>query len=423
MEPDIDKITNGSPSGLPLSRQQRLLLTSNGTDAASRSLSDFLINVIFVSTLGANAFELGLMNALGTLGFVLVSVPAGYLVDRFTGLRVLRFGLAGKVAIVVSLFILVVSDSFSVPVGIALATAMGICNVFTENSQVSVAADISHREVGQAKLTNLISQLTAADQTIGIIAPAAAGVLFAVMGAPPLLAAAVTLGGLALVTAGAIKTLATASNSAAPTTVKFSGALAGIGFIRANRKLLALTVLATCTNFGLAVFSAVEPILIIRFLELGPAWYGYLTALGGVGGVIGAVMAPAMSRRFSHRFITVLTTVIMLSLACLVVLAAFTSQFWAIFLLATQSLLWGVFVVAFYVATTSWATNLTPPELLGRTTSARRLFTFGVVPLGGLVGGLIGTVWGLIPAIVIWPVTILVGLMIYLGLTQRPETA
>ncbi len=61
---------------------QRYLITSNASDAAARGLGDITIDLLFVSALGASAFQMGLLNTLGSLAFVFASVPAGHLVDK-----------------------------------------------------------------------------------------------------------------------------------------------------------------------------------------------------------------------------------------------------------------------------------------------------------------------------------------------------
>lgn len=61
-----------------LQKSQRMLLRSNAADAAGRNLGDFTVELLFISTLAADAFDMGLLNALGTLAFVAATLPAGY---------------------------------------------------------------------------------------------------------------------------------------------------------------------------------------------------------------------------------------------------------------------------------------------------------------------------------------------------------
>lgn len=194
---------------------------------------------------------------------------------------------------------------------------------------------------------------------------------------------------------------------------KKKGALEGLRFIRTNRTLLALTALVSFSNAGLAVGSAVEALFIIKYLNLGTQWYGLLTAIGGVGGVVGASIASRLTSRYTSRSITVATAFLQILGSLLMLAAAFTPNFTSIILIIAHNLLWGIVVIAFNISTMSWVTSVTPEALLGRVTSGRRMFTFGAVPLGSLLGGALGSLWGIPAALVTWCALITVGLLAY----------
>ncbi|WP_425551746.1 hypothetical protein, partial [Glutamicibacter uratoxydans] len=165
-------------------------MASNAADAAGRGLSDFTLEMLFVVTLSASAFQMGLLNALGSVAFVVATIPAGYLVDKISALRILRLGLGAKVVLLACLLMLTVTQTLNIAVGLVLATLLGFCNVFSETSQVAAVPEVDR---GRKSLGALIARLAAADQAIGIIIPAVAGTLFALLGAAPLLAASLTL--------------------------------------------------------------------------------------------------------------------------------------------------------------------------------------------------------------------------------------
>lgn len=405
-------------------RSQRKLLASNASDAASRSIADFVVDIVFVSVLGANALEMGLMNALGSIAFVFVSIPVGYLVDRYRPLRVLRMGLSAKLSILLLLLVLVGFNQLSIPLGLLLTTLLGICNVFTETSQVSAVPGLSEVEGPERdrSITKLISLLTSADQALTIIVPAAAGVGFSLLGAAPMLAVSVSLSLMALIVALRIKfERLAASPPRPPSRQKKPGELtAGLGFLHSNKTLLALTILVSCSNAGLAIGSAVEALFIINYLGLGPQWYGVITAVGGFGGLVGATLAPKISSRFRTSQITVFTTLAQILLSALVLIAAFTDPKLSLVLLIIQNLLWGLVVITFNIAASTWATSITPEHLLGRVTSARRMFTFGSVPLASLIGGAVGTAFGIPAALACWTGVTFLGLIGYMTYKRTP---
>ncbi|MGR6901412.1 hypothetical protein [Glutamicibacter sp. BSL13] len=109
-----------------LARSQRFLLSSNSTDAAGRAAADFIIDLVLVTTLGASAFQIGVLNALGSVAFVVAAIPVGHLVDRHGALRWLRVGLAGKLALLLVLTLLLATNQLTVPAVLLLVTVLGL---------------------------------------------------------------------------------------------------------------------------------------------------------------------------------------------------------------------------------------------------------------------------------------------------------
>ena len=78
----------------------RLLLASNASDAAGSNLFDLALTMVAITVLGLSATELGILNALGMISFLLLAVPLGMLVDRVGARNVLLVSLISKVVIV-----------------------------------------------------------------------------------------------------------------------------------------------------------------------------------------------------------------------------------------------------------------------------------------------------------------------------------
>ncbi|GAB3620938.1 MFS transporter [Glutamicibacter endophyticus] len=395
-------------------KAQRRLLFSNAFDAAGRSVADFAADLIFVVLLGANAFQMGLLNALGSVAFVVVGIPLGHAVDRFTPLRTLRVGLAAKFFLLLAMVLLLIFGALQIPIALLLATLLGVCNALSETSQVSLAPALSAAEGTdrERELAPLVARLAAADQSLAIIIPAAAGIGFTILGAPALLTVAIALLALALYFALLLSVPSRGEGHEVPEEHHEAGsfmrrALAGFSYLGAQRPLLMITLIAACSNLGLAIGSSVEAIFVLNYLDLGPAWFGVLGAVGGVGGVGGAWLAPRIAQRYHAVGLVRGTTVLQAALAGLVLLAAFLPQWAALSLLAVHSLFWGVAVIAMNVAVTTWSSLLTPERLLGRVVSARRTLTFGVVPLGSLLGGWMGLHFGIPVALGGWVVATL----------------
>lgn len=396
---------------------QRRLLVSNSSDAAGRALADFVLDVILVSILGATAMQMGLLNALGSVAFMVAAVPVGYLVDRYTALRILRLGLTGKLLVLLFLTVLVTAGWLTIPLAMVLVTILGLFNLMGETSQVSAVPDLTDPEHRSAGITRLIARLTAADQALGIIVPAVAGLLFALLGAPMLMSACAALAALALVLACRIRPVAVpgpASAALSGSAQKTGDVFSGFRLLIRDRRLLALTLQSSLCNAGLAMGAAVEGILILRHLDLGQGWFGIISAVGAAGGLVGAMLGPKVAEVLPLPRITTITGLSQVILAAMVLAAYFCDTLPALVLLLSQALFWGIVVVIFNIANMSWVTNLVQPEYLGRLTSVRRMFTFGAVPAGSLTGGLLGSAFGLWAALLAWCLMSLLGTVGYL---------
>ena len=406
-----------------LRKSQRMLLRSNAADAAGRTLGEFTVELLFISTLAANAFDMGLLNALGTLAFVAATLPAGYVVDRLGPLRVLRLGLGAKFGLMGCLLILSAAGALSIALGLVLATLLGFCNVFSETSQAAAAPALT---IERTSMAGLIARLAAADQALSIIIPAAAGTLFALLGAPPLLAAAAALLLAAFGTSCAIRGKEAAHPAGAETVRSVSGRgsfAAGMRYVWGSPMLKALTLSVAFSNLGLAIGSAVEGLFIVNELGLGATGFGLYAALGGLSGLAGALLAPRLAEKFTPSQLALPTIAGQVVLSSLVLAAGFAAPPLAVILLAAQASGWGMLLLVFNVAMAAWVAEITPEQLLGRVTSARRLFTFGVVPLGGLLGGGIGAVFGIRAALGAWVLANVVGLACYLMLSKAGRHA
>lgn len=161
-------------------------------------------------------------------------------------------------------------------------------------------------------------------------------------------------------------------------------------------------------NLGLAVHSAVEVVLVLRELDLGAALLGLLVTAGGVGGLLGSLMAVRLGDRWGTGA-TVRGAVWLLAPIAALTLAALLDRDRATAWLLAGSFLWGLAIVVYNVLLAGITAQLTPTELLGRVSATRRTMTMGIVPIGGIAGGLLADQAGLVATITTWIVLNAVG--------------
>ena len=143
------------------------------------------------------------------------------------------------------------------------------------------------------------------------------------------------------------------------------------------------------------MITAIEILFLVRVVHVEPAVIGLLLACGGVGGVLGAVATPRIARRIGGPRATILG--IALNAGILLLPLSTTASAPALF-----SVGWfvvGFGVVLYNVNQVSFRQRLCPPELLGRMNATMRFVVWGVLPLGSLVGGVLGQKVGLRPTL------------------------
>jgi predicted MFS family arabinose efflux permease len=149
-----------------------------------------------------------------------------------------------------------------------------------------------------------------------------------------------------------------------------------------------------CNN---ALF-AVLLLYLARDLALDAPTIGLLIAALGPGGVVGALLAGRLARMLGVGPTIVLSVVVAgLGAACM--LPARADQPLLLPLLATSMFLNGLSGPMYNVNSVSLRQAVTPDRLRGRVTASVRVVVWGTMPIGALLGGVLGEVIGLAPTL------------------------
>jgi hypothetical protein len=74
--------------------------------------------------------------------------------------------------------------------------------------------------------------------------------------------------------------------------------------------------------------------------------------------------------------------------------APFVQRDWTLVLLALAQLMWWACAVVYNITQVSFRQGLCPPELLGRMNATIRFLVWGTMPIGGVLGGVLGSTIG-----------------------------
>ena len=166
----------------------------------------------------------------------------------------------------------------------------------------------------------------------------------------------------------------------------------GLRLVLATPPLRALAAGSALANLAYAVHAAVVLVYLTRDLALAPALQGAILAVGSASGLPAALLADRIARR-AGLGPTLIGTQALMGLGALLIPAAGGSGTRAIALLVAAHLLWGAARVVYTVGATSLRQTITPASLQGRVTASLRL-ALGTLPLGALLGGLLGERFG-----------------------------
>lgn len=393
---------SSSPSSV--SQRGRPLLFSNALDAAGRQGVDFATDVLAVLVLGASAAQMGLLNAIGTLAFLVLGVPIGVLVDRSPTVRLIAGSGMVRAALLATVIAALALDSLTMVHLYVIAGLVGTTTVVTETTQTAITPRVG----GEDAVAALVARMQSAESVVGLVVPALAGLAVAAVGAGPTFAVATALTVLAALVVLRLRvTPAEAPEQHEPghavgaLAQLWSEAKEGWTVLRRNTTLWRLTVASMLVNLGLAAHSAIEVVLILRTLGLGSQALGVIVSVAALGALTGSLVAVPLSGRLQTATVLRASMLLLAPIAGLT-LVALLDPGRAIWWLTGSTFLWGVAIVVYNVVNAGWTARITPTRLMGRVSATRRTLAMGVIPAGSLAGGFLADYVGMAYAIATW---------------------
>ena len=335
---------------------------------------------LLVLALTQSAAIAGLAGALRMLPYLLLSLPAGALVDRWDRRRVMLLCDSGRALALGSIPLALLLGHLSVLHICLVAVVEGTLFVFFDIAEVAVLPGIVTQEEMPAAVAQYIS-LT--DGVTMLLGPALGGALFAIGRMVPFLLDAVSYAAsvLALWRVELPKQIAP-DEQANPLNWRTmrDDIAAGVVWLWRQRTVRALTMLLAAGNCLVAGEALLVIVLAERLHATAPE-VGLTLGLGGCGAVFGALLAERVVRRltFAQAFIGGSWLVALIWLLYAVAPTAFALGL----VMAGLGAVYAVINVAQY----SYRMSLIPDALQGRINSIIRLMLYGSLPLGLAVAG------------------------------------
>ncbi|WP_084316606.1 MFS transporter [Actinospica robiniae] len=374
----------GKPASLWRHRDFMLLWSGQTVSDVGSAVTMLALPLLAVSVLKASTFQVSLISILTSLAFLLISLPAGVIVDqvRKHGLMmwcdVARMVLLGSIPLAGWLWHVTLWQIYLV------ATLAGVLSVFFDVSYQSYVPVLLDGE----QLVDANGKLGATNSFAGLVGPSVGGALVGFIGAAKAIAA--DAGSFA---ASAISLLLIRTHEPKPEKraehVTFRAAMnEGLAFVVKHPILRKIVACTGTSNFFSSTVGAVDVVFLVRVLHASPSVIGALFSLAAIGGVIGGLTAGLLGRWIGSARIIWVSVLVPSPLFLLMPLAR---PGWGVLLFAVGLFAQFFLAVVYNTAQVSYRQRICPPQLLGRMNASVRWIVWGTMPLGALFGGALGT--------------------------------
>jgi MFS family permease len=390
------------------------LWTGQSISQVGSQITLLALPLVAIRILDAGSVEVGVLAAAETVPFLVVGLPAGVWIDRWRRRRVLIAADVGRAAVLATVPIAYVLDVLTMGQLYAVALATGLFTVFFDVAYQSYLPTV----VPRARLVEGNSRLELSRSAAHVVGPGIAGLLVQAVRSPMAVAVDSVSFVLSALCIGRIRT-----EEPRPVPGADDGQLSmgrsiadGLRYVLRHPLLSRVGTSTAVFNFFSAVGMAVFLLYAVRELDIDPAAIGVVFSLGSIGFVVGAALTQRITRRIGVGPA--------LALAALVQGAAFL-----LVPLAPRSSPLPFFVMAFALETcaspvynitqVSLRQAITPERMQGRMNATMRFVVWGALPLGSLVGGVLGHAIGLRPTLWVSAVGATLGVVPLLGRTVR----
>ncbi|MEU8973390.1 MFS transporter [Streptomyces monashensis] len=342
--------------------------------------------LVAITALHADEFQVGLLTATTTVGSLLIGLPAGAWVDRMRKRPVMIAADLVRALIVLSIPAAWWARLLTIEWLCTAALLHGLLTVFFDVAYVSYLPHL----VGRDNLVEGNARLSAVRSVTGIGGPALAGPLVGWAGAPAaLLASSAGMAASGLLATGIRRREERPEAGGRRHLAR--DIREGLTFVLGQPVLRATVAGDAMFNFFLVLYQTMLLVCLQRKIGLGSPGIGLVLSGMGCGALLGALVARAVARRLGQGRVIWLAPLVTCPPTALMPHAR---PGWSLYAAAVGLAALSLGGVVRVVSQSSLQQALTPDRLLGRMNATARFVSWGGVPLGGVLGGVSGALWG-----------------------------
>ena len=368
-----------------------MLLWSGQVVSTLGSSASYVVYPLLILAMTGSPAAAGIAAALGNLPYLLFSLPAGALIDRWDRKRAMISCDVGRALAVASIAIALWLDVLTVWQLYIASFIEGSFFVFFNIAEVAALP----RVVPKDELPQASAQNEAAFAAAHIVGPSFGTLLYQGLGrAAPFVADAISY----VVSIVSLMLIRTPFRAARPAQAKTNlrGEIGeGLRWLWGQpliRYMAFLTGSINLVNAG----TGLVVILLAQDLGARPVDIGLIFSIGGIGGILGSLVGGRVQKRFTFG-------------QAIIALMWIEALLFPLYAIVPQYLLLGVVFALIYfigpiynVVQFSYRLALIPDALQGRVNSTFRLLAFGMMPIGAALSGFLIERLGVIPAVVVF---------------------
>jgi MFS family permease len=335
-----------------------------------------------------SALFVGLAGFAGGIPMLLLSIPAGLVIDRYSRRKVLLTA-QGGVAVVSTIFAIMVASGTIQPWSLlVLVTINGSIMSFIFPVRTAIVPSLVER----THMANAVALMSTTQNATRVVGPSVAGILIALTGVTGTFVLAALLQGMALLGIWGLPGGRPEQKPNAAPGSRWEQLAFGFKVVAASPVLLSLCILALAPTVLVMPYLNLMPVFAKDVFNMGATGLGILLAAAGLGTVFGSLTVARSGQLMTRRGTQVITAA---GFAVSVALFGLSPSVW----LAVPLLLVAGWASAAFLAINQTLVQLNVEDNVRGRVMSVSLLTWGVMPIGQLgVGALadaIGAPWAM----------------------------
>ncbi|OJF14947.1 MFS transporter [Couchioplanes caeruleus] len=383
-----------SPSPARLSRHGdfRLLWIGQSSSRLGSAITAVALPLVAVGTLDASTMQVALLQAAVWLPWLLIGLPAGVWVDRLPRRPIMITCDVAALLLFVSVPTAAWLHVLTIEHLLVVALLAGATTVFCETAYQVYLPSLLNAD----QLTEGNAKLQGSEAVAHVAGPGAAGLIAQLFGAVTGLLADALSFLISTVCLLAMDHREPRKSPPAPRKAILRDITEGLRFLVLDPYLRVMAAFGAAANLALVGYQAIWITFLVRENGIRAGTVGVIVAVMGSGGVIGAFLATTVARRLgTARGMLICQT----GTAPFALLLPLTGPGARLSLAVLGGIAVSTGVVASNIIKNSFRQTYTPRHLLSRVITGMHLINYGTIPFGALLGGFLGTVLGLRPAL------------------------